>query len=164
MDAQHLRDQIIELRRRAAVLTRNRLMRQAATALCTADLLDKRSPNPPLVLIVEDDPDVRILFITVVKQLGYRVAGASNGSAGAKLMRALRPDLVIADVRLSGGSGDELAKLARTMDIPVLLVSGEPTAIRDHQGGDIPFLQKPFNMSELQVVVVAMVGIPSLES
>jgi hypothetical protein len=42
MDAQHLRDQIMELRRRATVLTRNRLMRQAATALCTADILDKR--------------------------------------------------------------------------------------------------------------------------
>ena len=42
MDAQHLRDQIMELRRRAAVLARNRLMRQADTALCTADILDKR--------------------------------------------------------------------------------------------------------------------------
>jgi hypothetical protein len=42
MDAQNLCDQIIDLRRRAAVLTRNRLMRQAATALCTADILDKR--------------------------------------------------------------------------------------------------------------------------
>ena len=42
MDTWRLRDQIIELRRRAAVLTRNRLMRQAATALCTADILDKR--------------------------------------------------------------------------------------------------------------------------
>ena len=42
MDAQNLCDQIIDLRRRAAVLTRNRLMRQAATALCTADTLDKR--------------------------------------------------------------------------------------------------------------------------
>jgi DNA-binding NtrC family response regulator len=164
MDAQHLRDQIIESRRRAGVLARNKISRKTSAALCSADILDKRSPNPPLVLIVEDDPDVRILFITVVKQLGYRVAGASNSSTGAGLMRALRPDLVIADVRLRGGNGDELARLARTMNIPVLLVSGEPTAIRDHQGGDIPFLQKPFNMSELQVVVVAMVGIPPLQS
>ena len=164
MDAQHLRDRISGLRRRAAVLTRNRLMPQDAAALCTADILDKRSPTAPLVLIVEDDHDVRMLFVTVVKQLGYRVAGASNRSAGAELMRALRPDLVIADVHLRNGDGADLAKLARTMNIPILLVSGEPTAIRDHQDGGIPFLQKPFNMSELQVVVVAMVGKPPLQS
>jgi hypothetical protein len=44
MDAQHLRDQIIELRRRVAVLAlaRNRLMRQATTARGTAGILDKR--------------------------------------------------------------------------------------------------------------------------
>jgi DNA-binding response OmpR family regulator len=105
-----------------------------------------------------------MLFVTVVKRLGYRVAGASNRSAGAELMRALRPDLVIADVHLRNGDGADLAKLARTMNIPILLVSGEPTAIRDHQDGDIPFLQKSFHMSELQVVVVAMVGKPPLQS
>jgi CheY-like chemotaxis protein len=164
VDAQYLRHRISELRRQAAVLTRNRLMPQDAAALCTADILDKRSPTAPLVLIVEDDHDVRMLFVTVIKQLGYRVAGASNRSAGAELMRVLRPDLVVADVHLRDGDGDDLAKLARTMNIPILLVSGEPTAIRDHQDGGIPFLQKPFHMSELQVVVVAMVGKPPLQS
>jgi DNA-binding response OmpR family regulator len=121
-------------------------------------------PGPPLVLIVEDERDVRMLFVTAVKQLGYRVAGVSKSTAGAELMRVLRPDLVIADVPLRDGNGDDLAELACTLNIPILLVSGEPTAIRDHQRGDIPFLQKPFHTSELKVAVIAMVGKPPLLS
>ena len=97
--------------------------------------------------------------------MGYRVAVASKSSTGAEFMRVLRPDLVIADVRFRDGNGDDLSVLARAMKIPILLVSGEPTAIWEHLGGDIdiPVLQKPFHMSELQVAVIAMVGKPPLQ-
>ncbi len=73
-------------------------------------------------------------------------------------MRATRPHLLVTDVRLRGGNGDDLAKLAHALDVPVLLISGEPVAIRDHHGGDIPFVHKPFRLAELRRVVEALIG------
>lgn len=106
----------------------------------------------PLVLIVEDDPDVRIVLIGVLEQSGYRVTGANERTAGAEIMRALHPDLVIADVRLRGGNGDDLANLAASMKIPILLISGEPEAIKSHKD-DQHFLQKPFRLADLEAAV-----------
>ena len=44
------------------------------------------------------------------------------------------------------------------MGIPVLLISGDPVAISDHQGKDIPFLRKPFRLAELERKVEAIIG------
>lgn len=115
-------------------------------------------PTAPLILVVEDDYEIRILIAQFLEGKGYRLALANERSVGAEIMRATRPVLLIADVRLRGGNGDDLAKLAHTMDIPVLLVSGEPVAIRDHRGGTIPFLRKPFRLAELERQVEALIG------
>jgi DNA-binding response OmpR family regulator len=115
-------------------------------------------PTAPLILVVEDDYDVRILIAKFLEGLGYRLALANEKSVGAEIMRATRPILLIADVRLRGGNGDDLAKLANTMNIPVLLISGEPVAIRDHEGRNVPFLHKPFRLAELERQVAALIG------
>jgi two-component system OmpR family response regulator len=115
-------------------------------------------PTAPLVLVVEDDYDIRILIARFLEDVGYRLALANERSVGAEIMRATRPVLVIADVRLRGGNGDDLAKLAGSLNVPVLLISGEPVAMRDHQGGTIPFLHKPFRLAELQRAVEAIIG------
>src|SRR5689334_10706489 len=115
-------------------------------------------PTAPLILVVEDDRDIRVLIAGFLETRGYRLALANERSVGAEIMEATRPVLLIADVRLRGGNGDDLAKLADTMNIPVLLISGEPVAIRDHQGRDIPFLHKPFRLAELERHVEALIG------
>jgi two-component system, OmpR family, response regulator len=115
-------------------------------------------PTAPLILVVEDDYDIRILIAKFLEELGYRLALANERSVGAEIMRATRPHLLITDVRLRGGNGDDLAKLARASDIPVLLISGEPVAIHYHQGGSIPFLHKPFRLAELQRTVEGLIG------
>jgi two-component system nitrogen regulation response regulator NtrX len=111
-----------------------------------------------LILVVEDDRDVRVLIGQFLEEKGYRLASANERSVGAEIMRATRPVLLIADVRLRGGNGDDLAKLAHAMGIPVLLISGEPVAIRDHRGRNIPFLHKPFRLAELERQVEALIG------
>lgn len=95
-----------------------------------------------------------MLLVSVVEQYGYRVAGANERSTAAAILRATRPDLLIADVTLRGGNGDDLAKLAREMKIPVLLISGDPLAIERHRGRTTPrLLQKPFRLSELEKMI-----------
>lgn len=111
----------------------------------------------PLILIVEDESDVRLLLITMLEQDGYRVAGTNESSTGADIMRALRPDLLIADIRLRGGDGNDLAELADTMDIPVLLISADHEAVRQPATGRRVFLPKPFRLSELETAVATLV-------
>jgi two-component system, OmpR family, response regulator len=115
-------------------------------------------PDKPLIVVVEDDHDICTIIAKFLVDQGYRLALANERSVGADILRATRPVLLIADVRLRGGNGDELAKFAHAMDVPVLLISGEPVAIRDHRGGMIPFLQKPFRLAELAQKVDALLG------
>ena len=102
----------------------------------------------PLILVVEDDPDLRELFGELLRGQGYRVASAVDFPEGAALLRASRPTLLIADVRLPKGDGRDLGKLARAMDVPVLLVSAHPQDI--DLGSDVAFLQKPFRLRDLE--------------
>jgi two-component system, OmpR family, response regulator len=115
-------------------------------------------PTAPLILVVEDDRDIRVLIAEFLETRGYRLALANERSVGAAILRSTRPALLIADVRLRGGNGDDLAKLAHSMNIPALLISGEPVAIHDYQGRDIPFLHKPFRLAELERQIEALIG------
>ena len=112
-------------------------------------------PDAPLVLFVEDEPELRMLLVSILEQYGYRVAGANERATGAEIMRATRPALLIANVRLRGGNGDNLA------NIPVLLISGHPDSIREWEGGTIAFLQKPFKLFELEHKIEELIGRPS---
>jgi DNA-binding NtrC family response regulator len=114
--------------------------------------------DAPLIIVVEDDRAVRDLIGQSLEAKGYRLALANERSVGAEILEATRPVLLIADVRLRGGNGDDLAKLAQSMNVPVLLISGEPVAMEKHHGGTIPFLHKPFRLVELERTVEAIIG------
>lgn len=58
--------------------------------------------GPPLILIVDDDPDFVEASRTVLESAGYQVISAANGEQGLRAMRQERPDLVILDVMMSG--------------------------------------------------------------
>jgi Lrp/AsnC family transcriptional regulator for asnA, asnC and gidA len=58
--------------------------------------------GPPLILIVDDDPDFVEASRMVLTNAGYRVSAAANGEQGVQAMRRQQPDLVILDVMMSG--------------------------------------------------------------
>jgi len=58
--------------------------------------------GPPLILIVDDDPDFVEANRIVLEAAGYQVISAANGEQGLRAMRQERPDLVILDVMMSG--------------------------------------------------------------
>ena len=80
----------------------------------------------------------------------HRVAIANELSTGADILENLNPDLLVVDIMLQGSNGNDLARLARAKNIPVLLMSGEPQSIERLQKENAPFLQKPFRLSELE--------------
>ena len=108
------------------------------------------TPPPPLILVVEDDADVCTVLCTFLEDIQHHVAVANNLSTGAEILEKLNPDLLIVDIMLQGGNGNDLARLARAKNIPVLLMSGEPQSIERLQEENAPFLQKPFRLSELE--------------
>lgn len=65
---------------------------------------DWRIPRegPPLILVVDDDPDFVETGRIVLETSGYRVVSASNGDEGLRMMRQEQPDLVVMDVMMSG--------------------------------------------------------------
>jgi len=67
----------------------------------------------PRVLMVEDHPDVADLYQLKLQLEGYRVAVASDGAAGLRLARSLRPDLIVLDIHVPHLDGLQLLAALR---------------------------------------------------
>lgn len=82
----------------------------------------------PLVLIVEDDPETRQLYITVFTADGFRTDAAHNGLQALEKANARPPDLIVTDIAVPGIDGIELCRRLRsnkrTEGIPLLAVTG----------------------------------------
>ena len=104
-------------------------------------------PLPPIVLVVEDDPDTRDLYETVLNLEGFWVADACDAEAALAKAADLQPDVIVTDIVLPGGCdgvgfADRLHAQARTAQIPVVAITGRP--VRDFEGaGFLQVLQKP---------------------
>ena len=109
----------------------------------------------PCVLVVEDDPAVRLLVIDVLQMLGYQTLEAADGNAAIRLLESTPTiDMLVTDVGLPGMNGRQLADVARQHrpDLPVLFMTGyaENAVRRDRflaEGMDM--VVKPFQISEL---------------
>jgi two-component system chemotaxis response regulator CheY len=80
------------------------------------------------ILIVEDDPNLRIVIRMVLERVGYEVTEARHGVAALELIDGGAPDLVIADMRMPVMDGVELMDRIRskpeTATLPIVLLSG----------------------------------------
>lgn len=113
----------------------------------------------PSVLVVDDDAAVRELIAFLMEDEGYAVLTASNGLEGLDIFRKAPPDLVILDWMMPVLDGKQF--LHRMRDVPgfqrsaILVVSSvDPGEIGDLKLSG--FLSKPFEISELQAAVQAI--------
>ncbi|KAB2943496.1 MAG: PAS domain S-box protein [Hyphomicrobium sp.] len=109
-----------------------------------------------LVLVVEDNPELRALTLDRLKCLGYRVIEADGGPAALAILEAGEPiDLIFSDVIMPGGiTGNELAAAARERNpaIKILLTSGydaELAVEADTMADDLKVLRKPYKQADL---------------
>lgn len=109
----------------------------------------------PLVLLVEDDPEVRRVVQRQLSALGYPVVEAENGDEAATLLASIADiGLLLSDIVMPGRlGGRQLAALARQQrpEIRILLMSGyaAPAEVADDRTRDIPLLAKPFTEAQL---------------
>ncbi|WP_243313131.1 ATP-binding protein [Fundidesulfovibrio agrisoli] len=125
---------------------------------CPAD------PHAPVVLVVEDNPDMN-RFITSALERRYRVVNAFDGEEGLAKALELQPDIVLADVMIPKMSGDEMALALRrrpeTADTPIVMLTAKADeALREKmlRSGVQDYIAKPFSVAELQARVALLVS------
>ncbi len=129
----------------------------AETPAPASDLADApRAEHGQTVLVVDDEPTVRMLVAEVLEDLGYTAIEASDGAAGLKVLQSdVRLDLLVTDVGLPGGmNGRQVADAARVArpDLKVLFITGyaENAVLRHgHLDPGMHVLVKPFAMEAL---------------
>jgi len=112
------------------------------------------------ILIVDDEPDIRLLVEAILKDEGFEARSAGNSDEAIAAYRARRPALVILDVWLQGSKLDGIGILEvlhqETPRVPVVMISGHgtiETAVAAIQRGAYDFIEKPFNSDRLLLVV-----------
>ena len=112
------------------------------------------------ILIVDDEPDIRLLIEGILSDEGYETRLAGDADSAISAFRERRPSLVILDVWLQGSRLDGLGILnvfhKEEPSVPVVMISGHgtiETAVAALQHGAYDFIEKPFQSDRLLVVV-----------
>ena len=108
----------------------------------------------PLILVVEDDPAIRLGLRKSLSFDGFRVIDAADGEEGLELAFSSRPDLIVLDVMLPKLNGFEVCRTIRKHDrtTPILILSAKEQEMDklvgfDHGADD--YITKPFSVREL---------------
>jgi two-component system phosphate regulon response regulator PhoB len=116
-----------------------------------------------LVLIVDDERDLRTLLDFNLKQAGWRTAQAETGAEALARARTLKPAVIVLDLNLPDVSGMDVCRLLRadeaTRDLPILMLtarSAEEDRVQGLELGADDYLAKPFSVRELVLRVEAV--------
>ena len=113
----------------------------------------------PLILIAEDDADIRSLLRLYLEGEGMRVLEAADGNTALELEREHTPDMAILDVMMPGLNGFELTRALRQYsDLPILILSAKSQDNDKILGlnlGADDYIAKPFNPVEIAARVKA---------
>jgi DNA-binding response OmpR family regulator len=118
-----------------------------------------------LVLVADDDVDIRELVTYRLTRAGYDVISASDGQEALELAVSRAPDLCVLDVMMPKLDGLELTRMLRAQEAtartPVILLTARSQEIDVERGFDAgadDYLRKPFSPDELGARVRAVLG------
>jgi len=113
--------------------------------------------QPPLLLIVDDDPFMRGMLQNLLKKEGYRIAIASEGRKALEEFQRNPPDLVLMDAAMPIMDGFkaciELKKLKSGADVPVIMITSlddEQSVDKAFESGAVEYVTKPVHWAVLR--------------
>ena len=119
----------------------------------------------PLVLVAEDERDIRELIVISLELEGFNVVEVPNGEEAVKKAKEIKPDLILMDVRMPKMTGYEACKALKaedaTKEIPVVVLSAKGQEAEVSTGlelGAEEYLLKPFAPDELSGRVTKILG------
>lgn len=121
-----------------------------------------------LILVVDDEPQIRKLLKTGLSGYGYEVIVAANGQEALALAAQRDPDLIILDINL-GSEPDGVAvcrNLREWSQVPIIILSirdEEKTKVMALDAGADDYVTKPFSMEELRARIQAVLRRTALE-
>ncbi|MEO1183214.1 MAG: response regulator [Cyanobacteria bacterium J06636_27] len=118
--------------------------------------VNSKTGKGQLVLVVDDNPDMRAYVSSILRASGYQVQTARNGSEGFNIAKDLLPNLIVTDLMMPVVTGLEMIRMIRSEEIlkgiPIILLTAkvdEDTRIEGTERGADAYLAKPFNDREL---------------
>ena len=123
-------------------------------------------PERPVVLLVEDDREGRLVYAEWLHQSGFHVEQAHNGLQALERAFDLLPDAILTELNIPGIDGYELTRRlkmdARTQHIPILAVTGYAPFTNDpsraDRAGCDAILPKPCLPEDLEATLIALIA------
>lgn len=110
----------------------------------------------PLILVAEDEPDVRDLIVKTFELVGFEVLAAADGFIAVKEANQKMPDIALMDVRMPNMTGLEACQMLKSQEktkhIPVIFLSAYGQESDINAGlkvGAVDYLVKPFDLTHL---------------
>jgi len=117
----------------------------------------------PLVLVADDEEDIRALVAFRLQRAGYDVITAADGEEALTLATTRLPDVVVLDMMMPKATGLEVTRTLRgqdiTKEIPVILLTAraqEADVASGFEAGADDYVKKPFSPKDLQLRVQAL--------
>ena len=128
--------------------------------MSSGNIRSNSEEEKPLVLVVDDDPNVVALARLYLERNGYRVAEANDGTRGLELARKQQPSLVVLDLMLPGLDGLEVCKKLQLESlVPIIMLTARVEEADRLEGlnlGADDYMTKPFSPRELVARVHAV--------
>jgi two-component system, NtrC family, response regulator AtoC len=110
------------------------------------------------ILVVDDEHLIRWSLEQNLKKQGYEVFTASNGEDALRIAREETPDLMLLDIQLPGISGLQVLEKIKEMEEEIIVIMITAlgvleTAVKAMRSGAYDYLNKPFNLDELSIVI-----------
>ena len=116
------------------------------------------SVAPETVVVIDDDYAMRLSCGKILTKMGLRATTFEDGARGLEGVAALKPDMVVVDLKMPGISGMEVISRVHEIDsqIVIVVITGYATidtAVQAMKCGAYDFLPKPFSPDELRLIV-----------